>query len=143
MSIIVNLDGDAGRPLQPEPDWPFFDADFAVTARTLAQVQALTSDAAAQLWTRHVSARPDEMHPMQLRAGHRLRTTVSGPDRLAEFHAVSSENLAQDGCVARFLSSHFHAAGAAAVFFHGQPGTRLCTDTGRACSMLALLAGHF
>ena len=117
MSIIVNLDGAAGRPLQPEPDWPFFDADFAVTARTLAQVQALTSDAAAQLWTRHVSARPDEMHPMQLRAGHRLRTTVSGPDWLAEFHAVSSENLAQVGCVARFLSSHFHAAGAAAVFF--------------------------
>ncbi|WP_425253529.1 DUF2947 family protein [Janthinobacterium sp. NFX145] len=111
------MDGAAGRPLQPEPDWPFFDADFAVTAQTLAQVQALTSDAAAQLWTRHVSAHSDETHPMQLRAGHRLQTTVSGPDWLAEFDAVSSEHLAQDGCVAKFLSSYFPAAGAAPVFF--------------------------
>lgn len=117
MSIVGDLGGAAGRPLQPEPDWPFFDADFAVTAQTLAQVQALTPDAAAQLWTRHVSAHPDETHPMQLRAGHRLQTTVSGPDWLAEFDAVSSEHLAQDGCVARFLSSHFHAAEAAPVFF--------------------------
>ncbi|WP_402719374.1 DUF2947 family protein [Janthinobacterium rivuli] len=117
MSIVGNLGCTAGRPLQPEPDWPFFDADFAVTAQTLAQVQALTPDAAAQLWTRHVSAHPDETHPMQLRAGHRLQTTVSGPDWLAEFDAVSSEHPAQDGCVARFLSSHFHLAGVAPVFF--------------------------
>lgn len=117
MSIVGSLGGAAGRPLQSEPDWPFFDADFAVTAQTLAQVQALTSDAAAQLWTRHVSAHPDETHPMQLREGHRLQTTVSGPDWLAEFDAVSSEHPAQDGRVARFLSSHFYAAGAAPVFF--------------------------
>ncbi|WP_081922579.1 DUF2947 family protein [Janthinobacterium sp. RA13] len=117
MSIVGSLGGAAGRPLQPEPDWPFFDADFAVVAQTLAQVQALTPDAAAQLWTRHVSAHPDETHPMQLRAGHRLQTTVSGPDWLAEFDAVSSEHPAQDGRVARFLSSHFHLAVAAPVFF--------------------------
>jgi hypothetical protein len=30
---------DAGRPLQPELDWPFFDADFAIPAEMLAQVQ--------------------------------------------------------------------------------------------------------
>lgn len=116
MSIVGNL-GDAGRPLQPEPDWPFFDADFAITEQTLAQVQALTPDAAAQLWTRHVSSHPDEIHPMRLRDGHRLQTTVSGPDWLAEFDAVSGEHPAQDGRVARFLSSHFHLAVAAPVFF--------------------------
>ncbi|PHV38934.1 hypothetical protein CSQ95_11750 [Janthinobacterium sp. BJB304] len=117
MSIVGVLGGGAGRPLQPEPDWPFFDVDFSVTAETLAQVQALTPDAAAQLWTRHVSAQPDETHPMRLRAGHRLQTKVSGPDWLAEFDAVSSEHPAQGGRVARFLSSHFHLAGAAPVFF--------------------------
>ena len=26
MSIVGALCGDAGRPLRPEPDWPFFDA---------------------------------------------------------------------------------------------------------------------
>ncbi|ATD62989.1 hypothetical protein CNX70_24710 [Janthinobacterium svalbardensis] len=88
-----------------------------MSAETLTQVQALTPDVAAQLWTRHVSVHADEIHPMQLREGHRLQPTVSGPDWLAEFDAVSSEDTAQAGRVARFLSSHFHAAEAAPVFF--------------------------
>ncbi|MGK5049560.1 hypothetical protein ACQ4WP_27240 [Janthinobacterium sp. GB4P2] len=79
MSIVGFLGDDAGRPLQPEWDWPFFDADFFVSAEMLAQVQALTPDAAAQLWTRHVSAHPDETHPMQLREGRCLQPTVSAP----------------------------------------------------------------
>lgn len=117
MSILGVLEDDAGRPLQPEADWPFFDADFSVSAQMRAQVQALTPHAAAQLWTRHVSAQPDETHPMQLRDGHRLQPTVSGPDWLAEFDSVSSEHPAQSGRVAAFLASHFHAAGAAPVLF--------------------------
>lgn len=117
MSIIEALGDDAVRPLQPEPDWAFFDADFSVSAQMLAQVQALTADAAVQLWTRHVSAYPDEIHPMRLRKGHRLQPTVSGPDWQAEFDAVSREHPAQDGRVAAFLSFHFHAAEAAPVFF--------------------------
>jgi len=117
MSIVGDLGDGAGRPLQPEPDWPFFDADVSIPTQMLAQVQALTPDAAALLWTRHVSAHPDEIHPMRLRKGHRLQPTVSGPDWLAEFDAVSSERPAQDGRVAAFLSSHFHAAEAAPVFF--------------------------
>jgi hypothetical protein len=117
MSIIEAWGDDAVRPLQPEPDWPLFDADFSVSAQMLAQVQALTPDAAAQLWARHVSARPDETHPMQLREGHRLQPTVSGPDWLAEFDAISSERAAQDGRVAAFLASHFHTARTAPVFF--------------------------
>ena len=83
----------------------------------LAQVQALTPDAAAQLWTRHVSAHPDEIHPMRLREGRCLQPTVSGPDWLAEFDAVFREHPTQDGRVAAFLSSHFHAAEAVPVFF--------------------------
>jgi len=117
MSIVGDLGGDAGRPLQPEPDWPFFEADFFISAGTLAQVRVLSPDAAAQLWMRHVSAQPAETHPMQLRDGHRLQPTVSGPDWLAEFDAVSSEYPAQDGRVARFLSSYFHLASAAPVMF--------------------------
>lgn len=117
MSIVAALGDDAGRPLQPELDWPFFDAGFSTSAETLAQVHALTPHAAAQLWTCHVSTQPDETHPMQLREGHRLQPTVSGPDWLAEFDAVSGEHPAQEGRVAAFLSSHFHAAGAAPVFF--------------------------
>lgn len=116
MSIVGNL-GDAGRPLQPERDWPFFDADFFISAETLAQVRVPSPDAAAQLWMRHVSAHPDEIHPMQLHDGHRLQPTVSGPDWLAEFDAVSSEHPAQGGRVTRFLSSHFQLADAAPVFF--------------------------
>ncbi|UQV47053.1 DUF2947 family protein [Janthinobacterium lividum] len=116
-SIVGGLGGYAGRPLQPELDWPFFDADFSMSAQILAQVHALTPSAAVQLWTRHVSAQPDETHPMQLREGHRLQPTVSGPDWLAEFDAVSEEHPAQQGRAAAFLSSHFHAAGAAPVFF--------------------------
>ena len=76
MSIVAALGDGASRPLQPEPDWPFFDADFFVSAKMLAQVQALTPDSAAQLWARHVSAHPDEIHPVRLREGHRLPPTV-------------------------------------------------------------------
>lgn len=117
MSIVEALGNDAVRPLRPEPDWPFFDADFSVSAQMLEQLQALTPDTAAQLWARHVSARPDETHPMQLREGHRLQPTVSGQDWLAEFDAISGERPAQDGRVAAFLSSHFHTASKAPVFF--------------------------
>ncbi|KAB8059862.1 hypothetical protein GCN74_10795 [Janthinobacterium sp. FT14W] len=117
MSIVGGLGDEAGRPLQPDRDWPFFDADFFVPPQVLAQVQALTPHAAALLWTRHVSAHPAETHPMQLRAGHRLQPRVSGPDWLAEFDAVPSEHPAQSGRVAAFLVSHFQAAGAAPVLF--------------------------
>lgn len=111
------LTDDACRPLQPEPDWPFFDADFHVTAGTLAQVRALTPDAAARLWKRHVSAHPDEAHPMQLPGGHRLSLTVCGPDWPAEFDAVSIEQPASQGSVAVFLIFHFHGAADAPIFF--------------------------
>ena len=111
------MNGYGSLPLQAERDWAFFDADFAISAETLAQVQALTPDAAAQLRTRHVSVHADEIYPMQLREGHRLQPTVSGLDWQTEFDAVSSEDQAQAGRVARFLSSHFHAAEAAPVFF--------------------------
>lgn len=117
MSTFASLNGYGSLPLQAEQDWAFFDADFAISAETLAQVQALTPDAAAQLWTRHVSVHADEIYPMQLREGHRLQPTVSGLDWQTEFDAVSSEDQAQAGRVARFLSSHFHAAEAAPVFF--------------------------
>ncbi|PKV45771.1 Protein of unknown function (DUF2947) [Janthinobacterium sp. 61] len=117
MSIVAALGAYAGQPLQPERDWAFFDAEFAISAETLAQVQALTPDAAAQLWTHHVSTHPDETHPMRLGTGHLLQPTVAGPDWLVEFDAVSSEHPAQSGRVARFLNSHFHAAVAAPVFF--------------------------
>lgn len=117
MSIIGDLGDDAGRPLQPDRDWSFFDADFSVPPQMLAQVQALTPDAAALLWTRHVSVHPDETHPMQLREEHRLQPTVSGPDWLAEFDAVSSEHPAQSGRVAAFLAAHFQAAKEAPVLF--------------------------
>ncbi len=95
-----------------------FPGLFAFSARFLDMgAAALRPHAASQLWTRHVSAQPDEAHSMQLREGHRLQPTVSGPDWLAGFDAVSSEHPAQQGRVAAFLSSHFHAAGAAPVFF--------------------------
>lgn len=80
MSTFAFLNGYGSLPLQAERDWAFFDADFAISAETLAQVQALTPDAAAQLWTRHVSVHADAIHPMQLREGHRLQPTVSGQD---------------------------------------------------------------
>lgn len=108
---------DVCRPLQPEPDWPFFDADFHVAAGLLAQVCALTPDAAAQLWTRHVSAHPDETHPMHLAGGHRLSPTVCGPDWAAECDAVSMEHPASRGRVAAFLIHHFHGAVDEPIFF--------------------------
>lgn len=111
------LTADACRPLQLEPDWPFFDADFHVTAQMRAQVRALTPDAAARLWTRHVSAQPDETHPMHLSSGHRLGPTVCGPDWQAEFDAVSIEHPASQGSVAAFLIGHFHGVVADPLFF--------------------------
>ena len=111
------LADDACRPLQPTQDWPFFDADCHVAPELLAQVHALTPQAAAQVWRRHVSAHADETHPMRLCKGHRLAQGMAGPAWQQQFDAVSTAHPAQEGSVAQFLARHFHASDEAPVFF--------------------------
>ncbi|WOB06937.1 DUF2947 family protein [Piscinibacter gummiphilus] len=79
------------RPLDPETDWAFFDPGFHVPQEIQAEVQALTEAGSAELWTEHVSANPNERHPMLLPGSHWLKPKLQGPNWMPEFNGKQSE----------------------------------------------------
>jgi Protein of unknown function (DUF2947) len=79
------------RPLDPEIEWAFFDPDFGVPQGIRTQVQPLTDADSAELWNKHVSADPNERHPMLLPGTHWLKPTQQGPSWVSEFNSEHSE----------------------------------------------------
>ena len=106
------LPSTSTRLLDLETDWAFFDPDFHVPHEIQTQVQALTETASAELWSAHVSANPNERHPMLLPGSHWLKPSLQGPSWMPEFNA--EQNAA---AVATFLQQVFELDPQELVFF--------------------------
>jgi hypothetical protein len=108
---------DSYRSLNPDADWPFFDADFGITPEVSSCVRPLDEKAAVAFWVAHVSSNSVERHPMLLPEKHWLSPTEFGPNWVTEFNENVAATSPDKGAVSMALQEHFGGTDLEPVFF--------------------------